>query len=240
MRTGIVYRPETQYLEQLWAEELEYFGIKEVVENSCGFFNESEFLEPEMALQLNEWIGGKTRRWKLLYRGSDLKDMNGSEFHHYCDGIPETVVLIMTEKGDVFGGYAFRSWQSHEPSTPQQQSAKRSLEKSVCFINDPKAFVFSLKGSLGKKKFLSTGIYSLAHEGPVWFSQGCIYQFCTSFFKTELVVVDSNFSSSKSYFATPSLSNSSDQVPITTNLNYIYFNVHKMEVFTPVNITQTI
>lgn len=224
LRTGIIYRPENSYYEQLWSEELDYFGLKEIVERSAGYFSDSEILDSEMEIQLNDWIGGKSRRWKLIYRGSDVKDLNGSEFHHYCDGQPETIVLVMTEKGDVFGGYTFKAWQSHEPSTPQQQSSKRT-EKSICFITDPNAFVFSMKGTVGKKRYPSSGIYSLAHEGPVWFSSGCIYQF----------FVDSNFSSSKSYFATPNLTlnTSSDVVPITTNLNYHYFNVHKMEVFIP-------
>jgi hypothetical protein len=57
---------------------------------------------------LKEFAG---KRWQLIYRGS--RDGFGvSDFHKKCDGHANTVTVIETTKGFVFGGYTPLTWKS--------------------------------------------------------------------------------------------------------------------------------
>ena len=66
---------------------------------------------------------------KLLYRAT-RDGFRGEEFHERCDGIKNTVTIVKSEHGNVFGGYTGEAWESY-PGI-----GKWSV--------DPKAFVFSL------------------------------------------------------------------------------------------------
>ena len=67
------------------------------------------------------------QKWKLLYRAS-RDGFSGGNFHSKCDGMENTLTVIKSESGNVFGGYTDKAWTSG------------------CFehIRDPNAFIFSL------------------------------------------------------------------------------------------------
>jgi hypothetical protein len=71
------------------------------------------------------------KTWKLLYRGS-RDGFRASNFHEKCDNHPNTLTLIATTKGFIFGGFTPIAWDSSNSSKPDSSG---------------KSFLFSLKNS---------------------------------------------------------------------------------------------
>ena len=67
------------------------------------------------------------QKWKLLYRAS-RDGYSSAQFHSKCDKKLNTLVLIKSNNGNVFGGYTLQEW-SHP---------------TYGYKNDPNAFIFSL------------------------------------------------------------------------------------------------
>ncbi len=66
------------------------------------------------------------QKWKLLYRAS-RDGYSGAQFHSKCDKKPNTLALIKSNNGNVFGGYTQQEW-SHP---------------TYGYKTDPNAFIFS-------------------------------------------------------------------------------------------------
>ena len=49
--------------------------------------------------------------FRLIYRGS-LDGFEPNEFHSKCDNIPNTITIIKSENGNIFGGYTTQTWNS--------------------------------------------------------------------------------------------------------------------------------
>jgi hypothetical protein len=64
--------------------------------------------------------------WKLQYRAT-RDGFTSQNFHSKCDGIANTLTVIKSEQGNIFGGFTEKAWDS----------AGR-------YVTDPKAFIFSL------------------------------------------------------------------------------------------------
>jgi hypothetical protein len=78
------------------------------------------------------------KRWTLLYRGS-RDGFGSSNFHQKCDGKSNTLTVIETTKGFVFGGFTPVGWDS---------SGNYKAD------NSQKSFLFTVKnprGSEGRK-----------------------------------------------------------------------------------------
>lgn len=73
------------------------------------FFGTS-ILEVEEKKLISEWIHpNKILKFNLLYSNtSDSYD--SSTFHYYCDGVSQTVTVILDTSGRKFGGYSTQSW----------------------------------------------------------------------------------------------------------------------------------
>jgi hypothetical protein len=65
---------------------------------------------------------------KLQYRAT-RDGFSAQNFHSQCDGIPNTLTIIKSTNGNIFGGFTEKKWQS----TINGQ-----------YVADPNAFVFSL------------------------------------------------------------------------------------------------
>ncbi len=64
---------------------------------------------------------------KLQYRAT-RDGSSAQNFHNQCDGIPNTLTIIKSTNGNIFGGFTEKTWQS-----------------TICqYVADPNAFVFSL------------------------------------------------------------------------------------------------
>jgi hypothetical protein len=70
----------------------------------------------------------KTKQWTLLYRGSD-HGFKSSDFHGKCDGKSNTITIILTTKGFIFGGFTPIPWDSSSQYKPD--SSGRSFLFSV-------------------------------------------------------------------------------------------------------------
>lgn len=64
--------------------------------------------------------------WKLIYRGSD-DGFAASKFHAKCDFKTNTLTIVKSVNGFVFGGYTESQW-----------------DQTNTYKTDPKAFLFSL------------------------------------------------------------------------------------------------
>jgi hypothetical protein len=107
---------------------------------------------------------------KLLYRGS-RDGFETSAFHGRCDGHRETVTVIESENGSIFGGYTPVVWQS---------SGSHLTDDSV------KSFLFTIKNPHGlppqlfplKEDHKSSAIFCASRSGPS-FGGGSDLYICT-------------------------------------------------------------
>jgi hypothetical protein len=87
-------------------------------------------------------------KWTLLYRG--ISDgFSSSNFHNKCDDQPNTITIILTTKGFIFGGFTALTWDS------------TSCHKAD---NSRKSFLFSVKdprNSDSRKFGLSNSLYAI-------------------------------------------------------------------------------
>ena len=110
----------TQELE----DEANYFGLHGLIE----LINPFESLiiqehEKSDFFNLCNLCFGK--KWKRLYRAS-VDGFLSQNFHTKCDGIPNTLTIIKSIQGYVFGGYTTASW-----------------DQSSTYKNDKNSFIFS-------------------------------------------------------------------------------------------------
>jgi hypothetical protein len=88
--------------------------------------DESLILTNEESVSLAEMT--KSSKGILLYRAT-RDGFDSQAFHEKCDGKGNTITIIKNNLNYVFGGYASSAWNS-----------------SYDYINDPNAFLFSLRG----------------------------------------------------------------------------------------------
>lgn len=118
-------------------------------------------------LDLNESLGlmklcnFQLQDWKLLYRATD-DGFSSRNFHEKCDGIPNTLTVIKSSSGNIFGGFTEKAWSSIGE-----------------YVEDRNAFIFSLLNKDNKPfKTMCTyrldAIYCHKNEGPS-FGGGDLY-----------------------------------------------------------------
>jgi len=66
------------------------------------------------------------QKWELKYRAS-RDGFKETDFHAKCDGVPNTLTVIKSTHGNIFGGFTEKPWTSDD-----------------CVVSDPKAYIFSL------------------------------------------------------------------------------------------------
>ena len=97
-------------------------------------------------------------KWKLLYKAT-RDGFRGQDFHRLCDGQPQTMSIIKSKNGYIFGGYAHAAWNT-----------------SNTYTNDPRAFLFTLvnPNSIQPTRYLVRGggeeyaFYNSATYGPTF------------------------------------------------------------------------
>jgi hypothetical protein len=107
----------------------------------------------------------------LLYRGAD-DSFGSSDFHRKCDSHSNTIPIILTTKGFIFGGFTPVAWESRGGRKPDSTQA---------------SFLFSLKNphtSEAKKFSMKSSSYSIACSpsyGPIFGSPHdmCVYGRCS-------------------------------------------------------------
>ena len=79
----------------------------------------------ELSSILKEWTGNK--EFQLIYRGS-RDGMTHKDYHKKCDNKGKVIILIKSDKGNIFGGFASKSW----------------IIENYKYQDDPDSFLFSL------------------------------------------------------------------------------------------------
>lgn len=69
----------------------------------------STILDDNQKAKLKEWSGGK--KWKLIYKGSK-HGFQASTFHSNCNNKGETITVVLSNDGYIFGGYTSIAWIS--------------------------------------------------------------------------------------------------------------------------------
>jgi hypothetical protein len=93
------------------------------------------------------------QKWNLIYRASQ-DGFEASQFHTKCENKPNTLVVIKSTNGNVFGGYTEQTWN---PSNNYKA--------------DPNSFIFSLINKLNKPlkiKWSQNGIFCNSSHGPLF------------------------------------------------------------------------
>jgi len=95
-------------------------------------FSGSSLLDERMAQVLLSFLPFSPKGWECIYKAS--KDgFNTNTFHSKCDNKGETFVVIKSDNGNVFGGYAPQPWAQNN-----------------IYTYDTKTFLFSLVNKNGK------------------------------------------------------------------------------------------
>ena len=101
----------------------------------------------------------RIKEWRLLYRAS-VDGFLGSDFHRKCDSIPNTVSIIRSTNGFVFGGFTTQTWDGHGNGN---------------YKRDDNAFIFSLiNADNNPQKFLikpansANAIIYNSNYGPIF------------------------------------------------------------------------
>jgi hypothetical protein len=81
-------------------------------------------------------------RWKLLYRGSD-DGFGASNFHKKCDGIANTVTIILSTTDRIFGGFTPVSWDSTSGYKPDPTNQSFVFRIKNTRQSDPRKFQLS-------------------------------------------------------------------------------------------------
>ncbi len=94
------------------------------------------------------------KKWELQYRAT-RDGFTCQNFHSRCDGIANTLTIIKSEHGNIFGGFVEKTWNSRDE-----------------FVTDAKAFVFSLVNKENKPfKVMCTdncAIRCFSSRGPIF------------------------------------------------------------------------
>ena len=96
------------------------------------------------------------RKWSILYRAT-RDGFIDSDFHSHCDDKPNTLTIIQSTNGNIFGGFTSVKWKSSEP---YQFDNKAFIYSLVNKENRPVLFEHS---STDKNSLLSSSLF-----GPVF------------------------------------------------------------------------
>ena len=156
-----------------------------------------------------------TKKLNLLYRGT-RDGFDSNDFHFKCDNRLNTITIIETTKGYIFGGFTSVGWTS-KPG----------------IYNDPKAFLFSLVNTY-KQPFLSRtidgtdAIFGSSGFGPVFGNVDNVAYICIHCKSNEST--ESNAYIEQLNYKLPSILNKkqNERVYFCDSRN---FQVKEMEVF---------
>ena len=94
---------------------------------------------------LDRWINPREKKeTKLLYQAKEGEDKS-ENFHNACDGKTPTLILIKTQKGNIFGGYVEKPWEKETKNKQDLNSILFNLitEKKYEIRNPDKAIFCS-------------------------------------------------------------------------------------------------
>jgi hypothetical protein len=129
---------------------------------------DSKILKGGLNLKLAKLCEFEARdKWSLLYRASE-HGFTAQAFHSKCDNVANTLTVVKTTKGYIFGGFAQQPlrYTNYDYNYYPTQS-------NICYIPDSSAFIFSLinkESSPIKMKIIAPqyAIACAANNGPTF------------------------------------------------------------------------
>ena len=131
----------------------ELVKLKETIDSHIMKYNGLNLIETGIKNRLNK----KITKYRLLFRASENK-YKASNFHSKCDGNNNTVTLVKTKNGKIFGGFTDAKW-----------------DQSSSYKSGSNGFIFSLDNNeIYYNKNSSYNIYGVSGYGP-YFGSGDFY-----------------------------------------------------------------
>ena len=167
-----LFLPEDEFILKKIQREAKYFRLDGLVKNTENLLLNYSSINKSLIINTNEVkdlirLCGfhDQQRFKLLYRAT-IDGFSAHSFHKKCDGQSNTLTIIKSTYGNIFGGFTTKPWSSNGQ-----------------YVDDPDAFVFSLINCQGKpKKFdcvhVKHAIYCLSDCGPT-FGSGHDIKICS-------------------------------------------------------------
>jgi BTB/POZ domain-containing protein KCTD9 len=105
------------------------------------------------------------QKWNLIYRAS-RDGFETAKFHSNCDNITNTLIVIKSSHGNIFGGYTEQTWNFNDSYS--EQTRKNTGDYKA----DPNSFIFSLINKLNEpikiKWPKNNGISCQTAYGPIF------------------------------------------------------------------------
>ncbi|KAJ5075749.1 pep-cterm sorting domain-containing protein [Anaeramoeba ignava] len=137
---------------KLWEKDKEIGKKKPIFEKYFDFdhsFSDSEIIKDiEYVKKLKEWINDDEFFYKMKKGYSAKKDgFNSYDWHNKVDNKGKTLIIIQTKDNFIFGGFTSVGYTDDKS---KWNEAQRNY--SGGFINDSKAFIFSLRNDKNDRK----------------------------------------------------------------------------------------
>ena len=128
--------------------------FKDIIDSNIMKYNGLKLIENGVKNKL----GKKIKKYNLLFRASE-NNYRAANFHTKCDGRNNTVTIVETKNGRIFGGFTDASWNQNSSS----------------YISGSNGFIFSLDNNdIYYNKNGSYNIYGHSSYGP-YFGSGDFY-----------------------------------------------------------------
>ena len=191
LRTGKIIIPDDAIAREELLLETEFFNVRPMLDKLSAMLDKlsatlaekevvefagSTLMEDKNKTKLLSWLNSKSE-WRLIYKAS-RDGFRATDFHRCCDNKGETVSVIRTTGGYLFGGYTDIPWTS----TAEWKASAQSF--LFAFISH------SLANSPVKMDVLGSDCYAVYHQ-----STYC----CTFGGGHNIYIADSSNTNSNSY-----------------------------------------
>ena len=113
--------------------------------------------------------------FSLVFTATEHVNNKAGAFHRACDRVPNTLTIIRSNHGNVFGGYAEAPWMSKEHQTYLNSKGK-SITAARYSIDDDAAFLFLIRSADKKINNKAPMVFPLEYaylwyhyeNGPSW------------------------------------------------------------------------
>lgn len=127
-------------------------------------------LDESLFSQLQELLQIKAKKATLLYRGSRDGFM-ASDFHSRCDNFGDTLTVVKSTSGHIFGGYTNQKW-----NYTGENEKKRNVGIIFSLVNSVnKTIRFSFEQALSNDEYWLNGPSFGARDETRVFSRGLKY-----------------------------------------------------------------
>lgn len=103
-----------------------------------------------------------TKEIVLLWRGS-RDGFGAADFHRLCNGHPNTLTVIFTTDGYVFGGFTPVAWES-----PEEENSKADPSEKTCLFTLTNSYGVPPRKFAIYKAYMKSAITCDAKSGPMF------------------------------------------------------------------------